>query len=45
MAAKDSTGAHVGEHSVGDVLDLLMFSGGRFRHVTVVVAAAAANAK
>ena len=35
----------VGEHSVGDVLDLLIFGNGRFRHVTVVVAAAPANAK
>jgi len=35
----------VGEHSVGDVLDLLLFTGGRFRHVTVVVAAAPPNAK
>jgi serine protease Do len=35
----------VGEHSVGDVLDLLLFTAGRFRHVTVVVAAAPANAK
>ena len=35
----------VGEHSVGDVLDLLLFGGGRFRHVTVVVAAAPPNAK
>jgi len=35
----------VGEHSVGDVLDLLIFGSGRFRHVTVVVAAAGVNAK
>jgi serine protease Do len=35
----------VGERSVGDVLDLLVFGGGRFRHVTVVVAAAPPNAK
>ena len=37
--------ATVGEHSVGDVLDLLLFTAGKFRHVTVVVAAAPANAK
>jgi serine protease Do len=35
----------IGEHSVGDVLDLLIFGNGRFRHVTVVVAAAPPNAK
>ena len=29
----------IGERSVGDVLDLLLFTNGRFRHVTVVVAA------
>jgi serine protease Do len=35
----------IGERSVGDVLDLLVFGSGRFRHVTVVVAAAPPNAK
>jgi serine protease Do len=35
----------IGERSVGDVLDLLVFGGGRFRHVTVVVAAAPPSAK
>ncbi len=35
----------IGERSVGDVLDLLLFTNGRFRHLTVVVAAAPPNAK
>jgi serine protease Do len=30
----------IGAHSVGDVVDVLLFSNGRFRHVTLVVAAA-----
>ena len=35
----------IGERSVGDVLDLLLFTNGRFRHVTVVVAAAPPSAR
>jgi S1-C subfamily serine protease len=35
----------IGERSVGDVLDLLLLTNGRFRHVTVVVAAAPPTAK
>jgi S1-C subfamily serine protease len=35
----------IGERSVGEVLDLLLLTNGRFRHVTVVVAAAPPAAK
>jgi len=35
----------IGERSVGDVVDLLLLTNGRFRHVTVVVAAAPPTTK